>query len=118
MEIRKKNQFKRFYFFSFIIISTTAMIIMITPERIWKLKTSLNAITPIIIAVTGSKGESRAVIVEPIDLIARIRVRLEIIVVIIAIRLILIPAVREGIGVRLLLKRLRQRQTIIEITST
>ena len=79
---------------------------------------SLNTIIPIIIAVTGSNGERRAVIVEPIAFIAKINVRFAMIVENTAIKNILPPAIREGIGISVPLIMLRTRQSIIEIEIT
>lgn len=79
---------------------------------------SLNTIIPIIIAVTGSSGESRAVIVEPIDLMARISVRFAIIVDSRDINNMLPAASSEGIGISVPLIRLSPRQSIIDIVIT
>ena len=79
---------------------------------------SLNTIIPIIIAVTGSRGESRAVIVEPIDLMASISVRFAIIVDSRDINNMLPGASREGIGISVPLIRLSPRQSIIDIVIT
>lgn len=79
---------------------------------------SPNTITPIIIAVTGSKGDRSAVIVEPIDFIANIRVRFAIIVEKTAINNISTPDAIEGIGLRLPLIRLKPRQINIATVIT
>ena len=79
---------------------------------------SLNTIIPIIIAVTGSNGDSSAVIVEPIAFIAKISVRFAIIVEKIDINSMFPAASNEGMGMRVPLIRLRERQSIIEIQIT
>lgn len=79
---------------------------------------SLNTIIPIIIAVTGSNGESRAVIVEPIDLMASISVRFAIIVENMDINNMFPADSKEGIEISVPLIRLNARQSISDIVIT